>query len=92
MKLVIHDSLQRPQVIQATRVVVYDSFDNPIAFALKCGETPDGKELVALAHIGEPGGEHAFNQAMKEQGIDKTVTVVDTNPATPLDQIRFNED
>jgi len=90
MKIVIHDHLQRPQVIECSRVVVYDSMDNPIALALKYGYTPDGRELVLTAHCAEEGGQVAFNQLLRDQGIDKTVIVTDVPLGTPLDKVRFD--
>jgi hypothetical protein len=90
MKIVVHDALMRPQVLEVTRVVVYDAMDNPVAIALKYGTTPDGKELLLTAHIGEEGGEAAFNHLLHEMGIDKTVVVSDVPNGTPLNQVRFD--
>jgi len=90
MKVVVHDSLQRPQIIEATRIVVYDSMDNPVSLSMKYGETPDGRELILTAHVGEEGGELAFNQLLREMGIDKTVVVTDVPAGTPLNQVRFD--
>jgi hypothetical protein len=89
MKVAIHTNLQDPRVIEATRVVIYDSLDNPVAFALQYGTTPDGRELIMTAHVAEPGGVAAFNRILKEMGINKTVIVVDAPQGTPLDQVRF---
>jgi hypothetical protein len=90
MKIVVHDALMRPQVLEVTRVVVYDDLDNPVALALKYGEMPDGKDVILTAHVGEPGGEAAFNHLLHEMGIDKTTVVIDTPKGTPLDQVRFD--
>jgi len=90
MKVIIHDSLQRPQIVQATRVLVYDDLDNPIALALRVGATPDGHDMVLMAHIGEPGGAVAFNNLLKEMGVDKTVVITDAAAATPLQHIKFD--
>lgn len=90
MKVVIHDSLQRPQVVQATRVLVHDDVGNPVALALRVGATPDGHDMILMAHIGEPGGEAAFNNLLKEMGVDKTVVITDAVAATPLQHIKFD--
>lgn len=90
MKVVIHDSLQRPQVVQATRVLVHDDMGNPVALALRVGATPDGHDMILMAHIGEPGGEAAFNNLLKEMGVDKTVVITDAAAATPLQHIQFD--
>lgn len=90
MRLVIHDKLQRPQIIEASRVVVEDSAGNPVALAMVYGYTPDGRELILTAHVAEEGGEIAFNELLREMGIDKTVIVTDLPQGTPLDQVRFD--
>lgn len=90
MKIVIHDHLNRPQVIDVSRVIVYDELDNPIAATLKYGHADNGKELIATAHIGEPGGEQAFLEFLRDMGIDKTVVIVDTPQPLPVNQIKFD--
>lgn len=90
MKIVIHDALMQPQVLETTRVVVYDAMDNPVALALKYGVTPNGQELILTAHVGEPGGEVMFNRLLQEMGIDKMVVVTDVPQGISLDQVRFD--
>lgn len=91
MKLLIHNKLGQPQEIEATRVIVQDNLGNPVALALKYGETADGRELVLTAHIGEPGGEVAFNELLRQMGIDRTVIVTDLPHGTPLNHVRFDD-
>jgi hypothetical protein len=63
--------------------------DNPVAVSLRVGRTPEGRELILTAHIGEEGGELAFNELLKELGISKTVVVTDLPAGIPLNQVRF---
>ena len=90
MKVIIHDNLQRPQIVQATRVLVCDDLDNPVALALRVGETPDGHAIILTAHVAEPGGESAFNSLLRQMGISKTVVVTDAAAIKPLQQIQFD--
>lgn len=90
MKVVIHDSLQNPQVVQATRVLVFDDLGNPIALALRVGETPEGHDMILTAHVAEPGGEAAFNNLLREMGVAKTVVVTDAAAVKPLQMIQFD--
>jgi hypothetical protein len=89
MKIEIHNGLTNPQVIHATRVVVYDEFDNPVALALSYGHTNDGRELILAAHAGEMGKEAQFNQLLERLGIRKTVLVTNVVTGTELDKVRF---
>jgi len=71
MKLLIHDRLNNPVEIQATRVVVLDQYDNPIAFALQTDP-----EIIIVESAAE-AGQVAFNATLRNLGIDKTVLVTD---------------
>lgn len=90
MKVIIHDNLQRPQIVEATRVLVCDDLGNPVSLSLRVGSTPEGHDLILTAHVAEPGGEAAFNSLLREMGIDKTVVVTDAAAAKPLQQIQFD--
>lgn len=82
MKLEIHNHLGRPQVIEATRVVVLDKYDNPVSVSL---EVSDG--LIVTTHIEDPG----FHNLIRDLGITKTVVVVQPR-MKPLQEIVFPQD
>jgi hypothetical protein len=90
MRVIVHDKLQRPQVIEASRVLVEDNFGNPMALAMVVGLDPAGRELILTAHVGEAGGPQAFLHVLREMGIDKTVVVTDVPAGTPTDQVTFD--
>jgi hypothetical protein len=79
MKLQIHSDLRNPQTIEASRVVVLDAFDNPIAVAVEI----DG---VIYTEVAENEG--AFNAMLRNLGIDKTV-VIHTPQQRPLPSIHI---
>lgn len=68
MKLHIHNNLQQPQQLEATRVLVTDRFDNPLAVLL---EVSPGMTIVEVA--GSPN----FDMVLRSLGIDNTVIVQD---------------
>ena len=80
MKIHVHNKLQNPQVIEVTRVVVYDSKDNPIALAV---ETDDG---IIIAETVNSNNVLEFNAILKSLGINKTVVVHDIKQK-PLSEI-----
>lgn len=82
MKLLIHNHLGQPQEIEATRVVVLDSHDNPIAVAVE----PDRGVIIAATASEEGNAE--FNSILRNLGIDKTVIVTDV-PQRPLPEINI---
>jgi len=83
MKIVIHDSLMRPQTIEVSRVVVYDQFDNPIQYAL---EFAPGR---ILADTLREGHEAQFSNMLKDMGINKVVHVQPIEVQN-LDQVKFD--
>ena len=82
MKLLIHSGLQNPQTIEATRVVVLDRHDNPVAVAV---EVDKG---VIIAQTASEGNQVEFNSILRSLGIDKTVVVTDAKER-PLPEIHI---
>lgn len=81
MKLLIHNNLGTPLIVDSTRVVVLDKYDNPVAFAV---EVDDG---VIITETLSEKNEAAFNNAMRSLGLTKSVIVTEASQ-TPLPQIR----
>ena len=79
MKIEIHDNLRNPQTIEATRVVVFDKFDNPVALAV---EVSDGIILTETAD-----NPVAFNNMLRGLGISQTI-MLHTAQQQSLPQIR----
>jgi len=83
MRIIAHNNMGKPQVIEATRLVIEDDLGNPVCVAMQFGPP------------GQPGGiiiENAdaenWNDILRQLGINKTVIVTDINQK-PLDQIVF---
>lgn len=70
MKLEIHNGLS-PMIIEATRVIVKDMYDNPIAVAV---EVENGI-IVAETASNEKMAE--FNSILRSLGVTKTTIVKD---------------
>lgn len=66
MRVETHNKLRDPQIIYASRVVVYDALDNPVSVTV---EVENG--VIITSHAGDPD----FNRILRELGIDKTVIV-----------------
>jgi len=81
MRIELHNRLGQPQVIEATRVVVYDKFDNPVALSL---EISDG--VILSEHA---GNSRNFNEILRNLGVSRTV-IVQRQSQVPLDEIRFS--
>ncbi len=75
-----HEGLRNTRSVECSRVVVYDRFDNPIAFVIDVG---NGVMHAATAEHPE------FNRMLQQLGIDKVVVVRDLKQV-PLDQIQFS--
>jgi Trk K+ transport system NAD-binding subunit len=77
MRVEIHDAFKSTMSSEATRVVVYDEFDNPIAVVAKI----DGQQYVA-ATAANP----KFNEVLKALGINKTLIIdhINTRTLKPL--------
>lgn len=70
MKIVVHDGLRNPQTLSVSRVVIYDSYDNPIGFAMEL--SPNGP---IHAEVLNADNEVKFNNMLHELGIKRTVHV-----------------
>jgi len=66
MWLELHDRLTAPLRIPATRVVVYDEHQNPVAFLLQLGPGH-----LRICRVGEP----EFDELRRLHGIQQTVVV-----------------
>lgn len=62
----LHNKLGSPHVIEATRVVLRDTIDGPIAIAVEVGP-----RHYYVTHRGD--GDEAMNRALKALGINETV-------------------
>lgn len=72
-----HDHLRRPTRIKASRVVVYDDFDNPIGLFLQT------EPHHVIAEIADNAVK--FNNTLRQLGIDKTVVINNiVGPPGPL--------
>jgi len=69
MKVEMHNKLGRPQTVEASRVVIYDCYDNPIMICMEYD--PQGGYLYSTAD------DPQFNNYLRQLGIDKTVVVSD---------------
>lgn len=69
MKLQFHQNLQRPQTVLASRVVIYDAYDNPIAVAV---EIENGVTIAET--IANPV---QFHSLLRTLGITQTVILQD---------------
>lgn len=73
MKVEILDGLGKPLILPATRIVVYDDFGNPVAFALSFQkDQKTGAEHIRAGHAGDKD----FVQQLQLNGISKTLTIV----------------
>jgi len=62
----LHNKLGKPQVIEATRIVLRCPVNGPICVAMECG-----KHHQFVIHRGD--GDEAMNRALATMGIDETV-------------------
>lgn len=82
MKVELHNHLGRPQVIECTRLVVLDAYDNPISVSIEYQ-----RDLIITSHVGQ----HDFHNLLRQCGITKTVVVTQAMQK-PLEEIRFPQD
>jgi hypothetical protein len=68
MHIECYDDMNRPIVLPACRVVVFDDFNNPIAIALR-----RGNGWCVVHSVTE--GQDKFNVALREFGFNKTLIV-----------------
>lgn len=73
----LHNKFQDPMSIEASRVVVYDEFDNPIAVVVQIDK---GHYIVSHA------GNNGFKEVLRDLGINKTLIIdtIDTKDIKPL--------
>lgn len=71
MHIEIFDDIGRPRKIKASRVVVFDDFNNPVAVAVK--------HCTGSMYTGHVGDKEFFNY-LQVLGIDKTLVVTEINP------------
>jgi hypothetical protein len=71
MRVEVHDGLKNPQNISATRLVVYDEFDNPIAAIVQIGT---GQYVATTA------SQKQFKNVLKALGITKTLVIDHLDP------------
>jgi hypothetical protein len=77
MRVEVHDAFKKAQSIPATRVVVYDEYDNPIAAVVQV----EGGQYVAVT-----AAMKQFQAVLKAMGINKTLIVehIDSAKLQPL--------
>jgi hypothetical protein len=68
MRVELHDKFQDPMSVPATRVVIYDDYDNPIAVVVQINP---GHYLASHA------GDKQFKEVLATLGINKTL-IIDT--------------
>jgi len=79
----MHNGFRDVQQVKATRVVVYDMYDNPLAIVV---QAPDDPRVCQAVTCDQPG----FQTMLKAMGLDKTV-VVATQAPPDLSRMRFDE-
>lgn len=72
MRVESHDALGKAVSMPATRVVVYDDYDNPVCVSMKM---QNGR--ITTARVGDK----RFNEVLQMLGIRKTVLVDSIDPA-----------
>jgi len=77
MILQLHDKLQKPLVIRATRLLVTFEDGTPVALIQ---EVVPGHVRVFRAGDGD------FNERLRQTGIEQTVIVDKLKPAKPVEQ------
>lgn len=70
MRVELHDNLRQPLSLQATRLVVYDLYDNPIAVVV---QMEDNRYVAATC------ANPSFEKILKSLGINKTLVVEHLN-------------
>lgn len=71
MYVEIHDGLTGTMSVPATRIVVYDEFDNPIAVVARV----DGSQYIAATAANDK-----FEEVLRAVGIYKTIIIDRINP------------
>ncbi len=78
MRIELHNALQHPQIIKATRVVIYDDLGNAVVIA---GEHGPRTILTAKSTDGD------FKETLHALGLDKSVIVPVVTDLEPHIQI-----
>lgn len=80
MNVEFHDKLKSPEKKTTSRVVVYDSNDNPIAVFMQISPTH-----IYARTIGQPG----FVEALRQLGVTQTTIVeqVRAKDLSPRDEV-----
>lgn len=78
MRLELHNALQSPQRLEATRLVIYDNNGTPLAAVVE-----HGRGSYIIETIDNPAQLHGLLRAM---GIDKTVIVHEAT-TQPLSEV-----
>ena len=73
MKVELHNEFDNPEVKEATRVLILDSFDNPLVLVYLFDKTPDGREHHRIHKVTDDD----FNSQLRASGVDRTVIVKD---------------
>ncbi len=71
MRVEIHDGLKGTLSIPASRVVIYDDFDNPLSVAVNI----EGNQFIVATVV-----QKSFQKILKALGINKTVIVDHLDP------------
>jgi hypothetical protein len=74
VKVALHNKLRNAQELEASTVVIYDKYDNPIAIAV---EPMDGVIIAATADHPE------FRELLHQLGIHSTAIVKEINVRAP---------
>ena len=81
LKVEVHNNLKDPRQLEATRVVVYDVHDNPVAFVVQSAEDPRICMAATCDH-------KDFNRMLNVLGISQTVLLQETKQP-PIESIQF---
>ena len=78
MKLVVHNRMGQPQILEVTRLVVYDRLENPVMVAV------DAEGAILASTV-----DHAdFNALLEGLGIKKFVVCL-SGQERPLEGVHF---
>lgn len=79
MRVLLHNNLQSPQQLEASRVVITDDFGNPLAAAIQIADN-----TILVEKAGD-STDTEFNSFLRQLGISQTVIVqnVDASDICP---------
>lgn len=78
MRIELHDGLRHPQIISATRVVIYDDLGNVVVIAGEHGP----RTILTARSIDDD-----FKETLQALGLDKSVIVPVVTDVTPHIQV-----